>query len=1433
MKINRTITLQLLVFFLGFQVLRADKLTAPDMEVSTDEGTPVTITVIADDDDDEGKDKGKGKKKGQEIHLDGFSTPANGTVIDNEDGTLTYTPSTGFYGVDSFTYTLRKDQGQDDGDQGNTATGTITVTVSGTNDAPMVADIPNQTIDEGGSFAAIALDEYVDDLDNTDSEITWTYGGNGALTVSIDGSRIATIGIPDAQWSGSEAITFTATDPTGLSDSDPATFTVGAVNDAPVVADITDQTIDEGGSFATIALDEYVSDPDNSDSEITWTYGGNRALTVSIDGSRIATIGIPDAQWSGSEAITFTATDPSGLSDSDPATFTVGAVNDAPVAVADAFSVSEDSPVGTLDVLANDIDVDGDDLIITNFRQANGKLHIINGGKHLSYEPTPNFSGDDIFLYTIRDAEGVEDEAQVTVTVGGVNDAPVVADIPNQTIDEGGSFATIALDEYVDDLDNTDSEITWTYGGNGALTVSIDGSRIATIGIPDAEWSGSEAITFTATDPSGLSDSDPATFTVGAVNDAPVVADIPNQTIGEGGSFATIALDEYVSDLDNADSEITWTYGGNSALTVSINGSRIATIGIPDAEWSGSEAITFTATDPSDLSDSDPATFTVSAVNDAPVAVADAFSVSEDSPVSTLDVLANDIDVDGDDLIITNFRQANGVLHIIDGGKSLSYEPTPNFSGDDIFFYTIRDAEGVEDEAQVTVTVEAVNDDPVITSATSADATEDVPFSYTATATDADGDDLTFSFTGLPGWLSADGATVSGTPGEGDGDATFTIHVSDGQGGSASAGVSVTVEAVNDDPVALDDQATTGDGAPVTIPVLANDDDIDGNDLSITSVDMAAHGETEIFGDAIVYTPEDDFSGADIFDYTISDGQGGSASATVTVLVDLGDETVNEEVGPEGGEVSTGLGTSINIPAGALDDTVTIIIGEFAASPEGPELAGVLYFYGPTGLQFNMPVAVTVPYNPDVIPDGSSPADLVLLIYNEGTGEWSVADSNEVNEVALTLTGWITHFSGFAAGLTANQSPYSLMSLPDLQISEDTYIDTLIPDLGEYFTDRDGDQLTFAATTADAGLEGFFGLSEQKLIVVLTPNYYGTVNIEVTATDPAGASVQETLVLEILPVNDAPQFIALIPDLFIPEDVIAQISLADIAAAVVDVDGDALSFSAVSDTSAVTVAMGDTSMAFSPAANWNGKAQIVVTVMDGQATAQDTFTLTILPVNDLPTGFELVGPASGSSLVIQADDPDTSILFTWEPSSDPDGDAITYIFALWQEDSEFEITQPVTEPELHLLRELVVTFMLDNGVERETFRWEVGAVSGSDTTWNTDGPSSLEIDLSTLAVVDDSHLPQLFALHQNYPNPFNPVTTVHYELPMQSHVRLVIYDMRGREVIRLVERYESAGFKKVSWNSSDHMGRPVPTGIYFARLVTADYTHTIKMTLIR
>ncbi len=209
---------------------------------------------------------------------------------------------------------------------GNTGLCSFDVTVSVGNAAPVVSDIPDQTITEGETFAQIMLDDYVTDADNTDEEMIWTvqtFKSRGTITVTIE-NRIATIVVDD--FTGSAVFTFRATDPEGAFDEDQATFTVNAApNDPPVVSDIPDQSILAGETFATIALNDFVSDPDNLDEELTWTFSGNTMLGVDISVDNIATITYPGG-FLGAETITFTATDPGALFDSDAATFTVSEV---------------------------------------------------------------------------------------------------------------------------------------------------------------------------------------------------------------------------------------------------------------------------------------------------------------------------------------------------------------------------------------------------------------------------------------------------------------------------------------------------------------------------------------------------------------------------------------------------------------------------------------------------------------------------------------------------------------------------------------------------------------------------------------------------------------------------------------------------------------------------------------------------------------------------------------------------------------------------------------------------------------------------------------------------------------------------------------------------------------------------------------------------
>jgi hypothetical protein len=96
-----------------------------------------------------------------------------------------------------------------------------------------------------------------------------------------------------------------------------------------------------------------------------------------------------------------------------------------------------------------------------------------------------------------------------------------------------------------------------------------------------------------------------------------------------------------------------------------------------------------------------------------------------------------------------------------------------------------------------------------------------------------------------------------------------------------------------------------------------------------------------------------------------------------------------------------------------------------------------------------------------------------------------------------------------------------------------------------------------------------------------------------------------------------------------------------------------------------------------------------------------------------------------------------------------------------------------------------------------------------------------------------SVLPERTTLHPAYPNPFNPISTIQYELPSGTYVRLRIYDLVGREVGNLVDGYMEPGYHSIIWNARDEDGRKLPTGIYIARLATPDYSTSIKMVLLK
>ena len=276
----------------------------------------------------------------------------------------------------------------------------------------------------------------------------------------------------------------------------------------PPAADSQNITTDED---AAVSFTLTGSDPD--DDPITFQVASGPS-NGTISGTLPNLIYSPNANFNGSDALSFLVND--GKIDSAPSTvsITVAAINDPPTAANDSVTTDEDTPITVISVLANDGDMDGDTVILSDFTQPTHGTVGSNGDGTLSYTPGPDFNGTDSFTYTIGDGNFGTAAAVVTVTVNPVNDAPVAADqSPPVNEDEALEITLIGTDVDGDVL----TYKVATDPAHGTLT----GTPPNLIYTPQADYNGSDSFTFTVND--GQIDATPATvsITMVAVNDTP------------------------------------------------------------------------------------------------------------------------------------------------------------------------------------------------------------------------------------------------------------------------------------------------------------------------------------------------------------------------------------------------------------------------------------------------------------------------------------------------------------------------------------------------------------------------------------------------------------------------------------------------------------------------------------------------------------------------------------------------------------------------------------------------------------------------------------------------------------------------------------------------------------------------------------------------
>jgi hypothetical protein len=244
-----------------------------------------------------------------------------------------------------------------------------------------------------------------------------------------------------------------------------------------------------------------------------------------------------------------------------------------------------------------------------------------------------------------------------------------------------------------------------------------------------------------------------------------------------------------------------------------------------------------------------------------------------------------------------------------------------NYNGLDSFTFTVFDG-SLYATGLVSITVTPVNDAPIADDQ-SVTTPEDTAKGITLTGSDVDSTNLTFAIligptNGVLNGLNTNtGALLYAPATNYNGPDSFTFSVFDGSL-YATGTVSITVTPVNDPPVAVDDTATTPEDTSVTIPVLANDSDVDGDTLTITLA-TATNGLVSIVGTNLVFTPATNFNGIATINYTINDVHGGTASAIVTVTV----TPVNNAPVANNQSVTTPEDTTKNIVVSGSDVFVT------------------------------------------------------------------------------------------------------------------------------------------------------------------------------------------------------------------------------------------------------------------------------------------------------------------------------------------------------------------------------------------------------------------------------------------------------------------------------------------------------------------------------
>ena len=1330
---------------------------AEDDVVTQRAGFPEPIDVLANDPRDTGE-LSIIQVNGQRITPNGAPVEVeNGTVSLTADNKLIFQADPGFTGDTTFTYTVRDPQGNRD---------TASVGVTVTNSQPVANDdifeispgnvlitsvLTNDTDPDGQALSVVSFS--VDA--NSDGVVESFDAGTTATLVDAGGLPIGSLSIDaqgnlefvaNASFEGAlPTISYTLSDG---SNTDTATVAIQVIPVAPVSVTDKADTLEDTTLTGNVLLNDFDPNDDTlSVSEFSVDTNGNgnarvfipgdTASIFDVSGQPIGTLVIlsngdytftPAANYSGPvPVIGYSAIDPEGNEDPSTLTISVIPVNDAPVANPDTAQTPFETAV-SIDVLANDTDIEGDALQVTDpeLTDPTQGTVTVNQEGGIDFTPATGVSGPVEISYTVTDPSGAQSTTIVTVTVGTPsNQAPVAADNSvNQDEDsvitgnvitdsDPASGADTDPDSAPNSLSVTQFTVagisqTFTAGstaeidGVGSLQISASGDYVFT---PALNFTGSvPVITYTLSD-GDLSDTAQLNLTLNPVNDAPTADD----QLANTGTNMRVVLDllEGASDPEGDDLSVA-SIGGVDIITgttqvidvengsVSVDPDGVVTF-TPDNNFSGDASFTYTVTDGELSSPVQSVLVKVSA--DLPVANPDTVTLAEDTSFSG-NVLTNDTDPNGDQLTVTEFRldaNGDGVQQVFNAGQSVniltddgslqvsvvlnsdgSYTVTPaaNFNGAlPEITYTVTDGTYTA-RAPLNITVTPVNDAPIADDNVITLGEGQVSSLELVVPQDPDSslNQITIVITQLPflgAVTKADGSAVAVgdelTPVELTGliyaapaqyddtnPGVFTYTVTDQDGLSDVGSVDITINQVNQAPVAQADVFVTDSSTTLTANVLEDngngtDTDPEGDALSVTQffVDTNADGTPEAFSAGTTATILDDqgeligvlrinTDGALTFDpnvdyvgevpavtYELSDGTTATTASVSITTTPSAPIAVNDVFSaPEDTTITANviIGTS-GVDTDPNDDVLSIksftVAGDSTVYVPGSTVS-VLSAGGVETGELTLLADGSLSFVPEPNFNGAVP--LIEYVVQDPSGN---TDPAQVN---LSITA-------------VNDAP---IANPDsLQTGFGEAI-TFDPRLNDADPDNTVGELDITQFELADPAQGTLTLnSDGTLTFVPADNFSGPVAINYSVTDPDGLTSNQALItLTVRPQGDFPPVAepntnSGLEDTPITGNVISDPSPTG------EVDSDpnqgdtptVASFSvaglagtfgagetaSIDGVGTITIAL-DGAYTFTPALNFNGSVpEITYTITDGSSlTSSAALSLTVTPVNDAP-----------------------------------------------------------------------------------------------------------------------------------------------------------------------------------------------------------------------